>query len=103
MNILVLAKRAVLALGAGLLCATALAAVTPVTVVEKVDLTRRDIVLKNTVTGANETIRMWTFSPGGSFGFGGGNGGFNDPNAPFPGPLLVFREQDKVDLVGATR
>ena len=97
MNTLSLAKRTALAVGAGLLCASAFAAVTPVIVKEAVDLTRRDVTLKNTVTGANETIRMWTFSPGGRFGFGGGTGGFNDPNAPFPGPLLVFREQDKVE------
>ena len=85
------------AFGAGVLSATAFAAVTPVTVIEKVDLTRRDVVLKNTITGANDTIRMWTFSPGGSFGFGGGHGGYNDPNAPFPGPLLVFRASDTVE------
>lgn len=76
---------------------SAFAAVTPVTVIEKVDLTRRDVVLKNTITGKNETIRMWTFSPGGRFGFGGGNSGFNDPDAPFPGPLLVFRASDTVE------
>lgn len=76
---------------------SAFAAVTPVTVIEKVDLTRRDVVLKNTITGANQTIRMWTFSPGGRFGFGGGTGGFNDPDAPFPGPLLVFRASDTVE------
>jgi manganese oxidase len=87
---------------ASLLCGTLLAgtvgaAVVPVTVEERVDLSRRDIVLKNTVTGADQTIRMWTFSPGGTFSFGGGGGGFNDPNAPFPGPLLVFRESDTVN------
>ena len=99
MNTLLFLKRFALASGVGLLCASAsaFAAVTPATIIEKVDLTRRDVVLKNTITGANETIRMWTFSPGGSFGFGGGNGGFNDPNAPFPGPLLVFRASDNVE------
>ena len=97
MNALLTLKCFALASGMGLMCASACAAVTPATIIEKVDLTRRDVVLKNTITGANETIRMWTFSPGGSFGFGGGNGGFNDPNAPFPGPLLVFRASDNVE------
>ncbi len=95
MNLLM--KRIALTAGMGLLCASAFAVVTPATIIEKVDLTRRDVVLKNTITGVNQTIRMWTFSPGGSFGFGGGSGGFNDPNAPFPGPLLVFRASDKVE------
>lgn len=91
-------KRVAVPALAGIGIATsAFAAVTPVTVIEEVDLTRRDVVLKNTITGADETIRMWTFSPGGSFGFGGGSGGFNDPDAPFPGPLLVFRASDTVE------
>lgn len=97
MNTVLALKRFALASGAVLLCAPAFAAVTPATIIEKVDMSRRDVVLKNSVTGVNETIRMWTFSPGGRFGFGGGNSGFNDPNAPFPGPLLVFRASDTVE------
>ncbi len=98
MNLFPSMKRIALAAGATLcVSVSALAEISPVTVKEAVDLTRRDVVLKNTVTGANESIRMWTFSPGGSFGFGGGTGGFSDPNAPFPGPLLVFREKDSVE------
>lgn len=91
-------KRVAVPALAGIGIATsAFAAVTPVTVIEKVDLTRRDVVLKNTITGQNQTIRMWTFSPASGSRWGGGNGGFNDSNAPFPGPLLVFRASDTVE------
>lgn len=90
-------KKLALAASAALLSASAWAAVTPVTVVEKVDLSRRDVVLKNQESGANESIRMWTFSAGGTFSWGGGDGGSNDANAPFPGPVLVFRESDTVN------
>ena len=80
-----------------LLSASAWAAVTPVTVIEKVDMTWRSVTLKNSITGANEAIPMWTFSTASGSRWGGGNSGFNDPNAPFPGPLLVFRASDNVE------
>ena len=76
--------------------ATGMAAVTPVTVKQGVDLSWRSVSLKNVVTGANQSITMWTFSQGGRWG-GGGNGGNQDASAPFPGPVLVFREADTVE------
>lgn len=89
-------KRLAVAMSTAMVCTSVTAAVTPETIQEKVDLTRRDVVLKNTVTGANETIRMWTFSA--STGTRSSSfGGANDPNAPFPGPVLVFREKDTVE------
>lgn len=75
----------------------ALAAVTPVTVKQGVDLTRRSVTLKNVVSGANQPIEMWTFSDASSSRSWGNNDGSVDNNAPFPGPVLVFREQDTVE------
>lgn len=74
-----------------------MAVVSPVTVKQGVDLTRRDVVLKNVVTGANQSILMWTFSNASSSRTSGGDDGSVDNNAPFPGPVLVFRELDKVE------
>lgn len=71
-------------------------AVQPVTVKQSVDMSWRSVTLKNAVTGANEPIVMWTFSQGGRFG-GGSFGGNQDTSAPFPGPVLVFREKDMVE------
>lgn len=85
-------------LGAGLLSTfPAVSAITPVTVKQGVDMTRRNVTLKNVVTGANQSILMWTFSNASSSRTGGGNDGNVDNNAPFPGPVLVFREQDTVE------
>ena len=92
-------KRAAL-VGAGvLLCVPAYAAVTPVLVKQAVNLTYRSVSMKNVVTGANQNITMWTFSDaaGGWSGGSGSNSGSQDTNAPFPGPVLVFREQDTVE------
>lgn len=90
-------KRAtVIGIGA-MMCAPAFAAVTPVVVKQGVDLTYRSVSMKNVVTGANQAITMWTFSDASSSRSGGGDGGFADNNAPFPGPVLVFREQDSVE------
>lgn len=85
-------------LGVGLISALpASAAITPVTVKQAVDMTRRSVTLKNVVTGANQSITMWTFSNASSSRTSGGNDGSVDNNAPFPGPVLVFREQDTVE------
>lgn len=88
-------KHLVVLVGGVLASAVASAAVTPVLVKEAVDLTFRSVTLKNAVSGANEAITMWTFSPAAGRGFG--FGGTADPNAPFPGPVLVFREKDTVE------
>lgn len=98
MNTLLLMKRIALAVGVCLLCAPAWAAVTAVTVKEAVNLTWRNVTLLNQVTGVNESIPMWTFSSTtgartGSFTLGG----TRDDGAPFPGPVLVFRESDNVE------
>ena len=77
--------------------ASAFAAVTPVTVIENTDMTWRSVTLKNSITGANEAITMWTFSARGKGGTGSSWGGTNDASAPFPGPLLVFRASDNVE------
>ena len=71
-------------------------AVEPFLVKQLVDMSWRSVTLKNVVTGANESIVMWTFSQGGRFS-SGGTGGNQDASAPFPGPLLVFREKDTVE------
>lgn len=82
----------------GLMAAQAVsAAITPVTVKQGVDLTRRTVSLKNVVTGATESIPAWTFSNATGTRFGSGDGGTVDNSAPFPGPLLVFREKDTVE------
>lgn len=53
--------------------------------------------LKNVVTGATQSIPAWTFSKATGTRFGSGDGGTVDNTAPFPGPVLVFREQDTVE------
>lgn len=74
------------------------AAITPVTVKQAVDLTYRSISLKNAVTGVNESITAWTFSPANSSrSSSSGTSGTADTSAPFPGPVLVFREKDMVE------
>lgn len=90
-------KRAALVGVGALICVPAFAAVTPVLVKQAVDLTHRTVSMRNVVTGANESITMWTFSDSTGSRWGGGDGGFADANAPFPGPVLVFREQDTVE------
>ena len=94
----VLIKCFALTVGTGLLTAPAGAAVTAVTVKEAVNLTWRSVSLLNQETGVKESIPMWTFSSTsgsrtGSFSWGGSQ----DANAPFPGPVLVFRESDTVE------
>lgn len=97
MNKLLSIKTSAMLVAAGMTAATsAWAAVQPVTVKQTVDMSWRSVTLKNVVTGANQSIVMWTFSQGGRFG-GGGTGGNQDASAPFPGPLLVFREKDMVE------
>lgn len=82
----------------GIMAAPAVfAAVTPVVVKQAVDLTKRNVSLKNVVSGATESIAVWTFSKASGTRFGSGNGGTVDNGAPFPGPVLVFREQDTVE------
>lgn len=98
MNTSLTTKRLAIAAVAGMMSASAMAAVTPVTVKEAVNLTWRNVTLLNQATGKNESIPMWTFSSTsgartGSFTFGG----TQDTNAPFPGPVLVFRESDTVE------
>lgn len=75
-----------------------------VNVVERVNLTWRSVTLKNLASGANESIPMWTFSSTSRIGVGGGftfnnttARGTQDTSAPFPGPVLVFREGDTVE------
>ena len=99
MKTLISMKRFAMIASAGLCIATsAYAAVTPVTVKEAVNMSWRSVTLLNQVTGANESIPMWTFSSttgsrSGSYSWGG----TRDDGAPFPGPVLVFREADMVE------
>lgn len=93
----ILMKCLALAMGASLLCAPAWAAVTAVTVKEGVNMSWRNVTLLNQETNRTESIPMWTFSSSSSGSWGGSWSGTRDDNAPFPGPLLVFRESDTVE------
>ena len=98
MNTPMIIKRLILTVAIGLLSTSAIAAVTPVTVKEAVNMSWRSVTLLNQVTGVNESIPMWTFSSttgsrSGSYSWGG----TRDDSAPFPGPVLVFRESDMVE------
>lgn len=98
MKTFLILRRLAVVVGASLISTSAFAAVTAVTVKEAVNLTWRSVTLLNQETGANESIPMWTFSStsGARTGSWSG-GGTRDDNAPFPGPLLVFRESDTVE------
>ena len=98
MNCNMTIKRLAVAAVAGMAGTPVMAAVEPVVVKEAVNLSWRSVTLLNQATGRNESIPMWTFSStGGSRWGGSGFNGSQDSNAPFPGPLLVFRESDSVE------
>lgn len=97
----ILKKAAVVGMLAAILGSAGTAWSAPVTVREAVELTFRWVTLPNIKTGTPELIPMWTFSPYGTktshmtvkYPYIG----IEDPKAPFPGPLLVARQNDMVE------
>lgn len=64
-----------------------------------VNMSYRTVSMKNYVSGATENITMWTFSDSSnsSTSNNGSYGGSQDSTAPFPGPVLVVRQNDTVE------